>query len=99
GMAARAQLHVAIAPRHAQQIPDLLLSAVRAARFPGAAHPPLGHLVAQPVARAAENPDVDALQADLFLELAEHRLQRGFAVLDAALGKLPSVLVHALAPE
>ena len=59
----------------------------------------IGDLIAQPVARATEDPDVAALQADLLLEFAEHRLQRGFAVLDAALGKLPSVLIHALAPE
>src|ERR1041384_1360106 len=99
GMAARAQLHVAVAPRHAQQVPDLLLPAVGAARLLRAAHPLLRHLVAQPVARAAEDAHVRALQPDLLLELAEHRLQRGFAVLDAALGKLPGVLVHALAPE
>ena len=40
-----------------------------------------------------------ALQPDLFLELAVHRLQRGFAVLDAALRELPGVLVDSLAPE
>jgi hypothetical protein len=38
-------------------------------------------------------------QADLLAELAEHRVLRGLAVLDAALRKLPGVLVHPLAPE
>jgi hypothetical protein len=40
-----------------------------------------------------------AREADLLLELAEHRLQRGLAVLDAALRKLPGVLMDSLAPE
>jgi hypothetical protein len=40
-----------------------------------------------------------ALQPDLLLELSEHGLQRGLAVLDAALRKLPGVLIHPLAPE
>ncbi|MNC87527.1 hypothetical protein D3C83_32570 [compost metagenome] len=38
-------------------------------------------------------------QADLLLELAEHRLLRRLARLDAALRELPGVLVHPLAPE
>src|SRR5713101_4517235 len=36
GMAAGAQLDVAVAARHAQQVPDLLLAAVRAVRLPRA---------------------------------------------------------------
>jgi hypothetical protein len=57
------------------------------------------HLVAQPFARAAEDAHVVALQADLLFQLAIHRLQRGLAVLDAALRKLPGVLIDPLAPE
>ncbi len=39
------------------------------------------------------------LQPDFLLQLAVHRLLRRLAVLDAALGELPRVLVDALAPE
>src|SRR3990170_7863459 len=100
GMAARPQLDVAVATHHAQQEPDLLLAAVAGTLgFALAARPLLRYFVAQPLARATENAHMPALQADLFLELAVHRLQRGLAALDAALGKLPGVLVHALAPE
>jgi len=103
-MAARAQLDVAVAADQAQQEPDLLLAAVgAAARFAArpvvASHPLLRHLVAQPLARAPEDAHVGVLQPDLLPELAVHGLQRGLAVLDAALGELPRVLVHALAPE
>src|SRR5262245_31503701 len=78
GVAARAQPDVAVAADQAQEEPDLLLPAVaatRAARRAVAAPRPLvGHLVAQPLARAAEDLDVVAAQPDLFLELAEHGL-------------------------
>src|SRR5213083_2279571 len=84
GMAAGAQLDVAVAARHAQQVPDLLLAAVGAA---------VG------LARATEDADMRALQADLLLELAVHRLHRRLAMIDAALRKLPGVLIDALAPE
>src|SRR2546425_3147701 len=97
GMPARAELHVAVPPDHAQQEPDLLLAAVAALAV--AAHPLLRYLVAQPFARAAEDAHMAALQPDLFLELAVHRLQRGFAMLDAALRELPGVLMDPLAPE
>ena len=40
-----------------------------------------------------------ALQADLLLELAVHRLHRRLAMIDAALRELPGVLIDALAPE
>src|SRR5207237_3614105 len=83
GVPARTKFASAVAPNHAQQEPDLLLPAVGALAV--APHPALGHLVAQPVARAAEDTDVRALQADLFLELAVHGLQGRLAVLDAAL--------------
>src|SRR5687768_4933842 len=100
GMAARAQAHVAVAPHHAQQEPDLLLPPVRGR--PGlalAAGPALRYLVAQPLARTAQDAHVGALQPDLLLELAVHGLQRGLAALDAALRELPGVLIHPLAPE
>src|SRR6185295_18599075 len=51
GLAVAAQLDVAVAPHHAQQVPDLLLALVAAT--PVAPDPLLGYLVAQPVARAA----------------------------------------------
>src|SRR5258706_12081912 len=97
GLAVAAQLDVAVAPQHAQQVPDLLLSLVGAA--PVAPDPFFGNLVAQPVAGAAEDAHVRGLEADLLLELAVHRLFRRFARFDASLGELPRVLVDSLAPE
>jgi hypothetical protein len=47
------------------------------------------HLIAQPVAGAAHDLDVLLAQADLFLELAVHRLFGRLAVLDTPLRKLP----------
>src|SRR3954470_10945663 len=99
-MAARAQPHVAVATRHAQEIPDLLLAAVGGAvAFARAPQPFFRHLVAQPFAGPAEDAHMRPLQADLLLELAEHRLEGRLAVLDAALRKLPCVLMDTLAPE
>src|SRR5690349_9968649 len=97
GLGGVAQAHVAVAPDEAQQVPDLLLAAVIAAPF--APYPLVRHFVAQPVAGAAQDVHVALLQADLLLQLAEHRRLGRLAVLDAALGKLPGVLVHALSPE
>src|SRR4051812_27904393 len=100
GVAARAQLDVAVPAHQAQQIPDLLLPAVGGAiTFARAAQPFLGHLVAQPFARAPEDAHVAALQADFLFQLAVHRLERRLAVLDATLRELPRVLVDPLAPE
>src|SRR5262249_39911943 len=85
---------------HAQQEPDLLLAAVAAAvDVARAARPFLRYVVAQPLARAAEDEHVAAREADLLLELAEHGLQRRLAVLNSALRELPGVLIDALAPE
>src|SRR3989454_10396326 len=99
-MAASAQLDVAVAARHAQEVPCLLRAAVGAAvGLPRATRPPFRHFIAQPVARATEDADMRALQADLLLELAVHRLHRRLAMVDAALRKLPGVLIDALAPE
>lgn len=66
---------------------------------PFTAHPAVGHVIAQPVARAAQHLDVLDLQADFLVQLAIHRLFRGFARVDAALWELPSLLTDALSPE
>src|SRR5215207_1548442 len=66
------QLDVAIARGHAQQEPDLLLSAVGAAPVP--ADPLVGDFVAQPLAGAAEDANMVGLESGLFLELPEHCL-------------------------
>ncbi|OMP13832.1 hypothetical protein COLO4_00854, partial [Corchorus olitorius] len=92
-----AQLDVAVATDHAQQEPDLFLAPIVAAYF--AADELVRHLIPQPVARATDDPDVFWQQADFFVQFAEHRLFGRFAVLDAALWKLPGVLANALAPE
>src|SRR5437879_12115782 len=98
-MAAGAQLDVAVAARHAQQVPDLLLAAVGAAvGLARATRPPFRHFIAQPVARATEDADMRALQADLLLELAVHRLHRRLATLAAALPAPPGALPDARAP-
>jgi len=39
------------------------------------------------------------LQPHLFFKFPEHRLLRGFTVLDSALRKLPGMLLDAFAPE
>src|SRR5919204_494399 len=100
GVAACPQLHVTVAPHHAQQIPDLLLAPViGAGALARAPHPLLGYLIAQPLPGAPQDAHMRAYQADLFLELAVHGFQGGLAVLDATLRELPRVLVDALAPE
>src|SRR5256885_7548082 len=96
GMAAGAQLDVAVASGHAQQVPDLLLAAVGAAvGLPRATRPPFRHFIAQPVARATEDADMRALQPDLLLDLAVHRLHPRLALVDAALRTLPCALIAA----
>src|SRR5688572_26825015 len=97
GLVTSAQLHVAVAPDQAQQVPDLLLATVVAAPF--TPQPLFWNVVAQPLAGASEELHVARLQADLFLELPEHRGLGRFALLDAALRKLPGVLLDSLAPE
>ena len=97
GVVGGAQVHVAVAADQPQQEPDLLLAAVVAARV--AADEVVGHLVAQPVARARDDLHVLGQQADFFVQLAEHRLLGRLAVLDAALRKLPRVRAQPLAPE
>src|SRR5437762_14164854 len=83
GMAAGAQLDVAVAARHAQQVPDLLLAAVGAGvGLPRATRPPLRHFVAQPVAR-----------------MSASSVARATGMIDAALRELPGVLIDALTPE
>src|SRR6187200_536924 len=55
-----AQADVVVPPDQPQQIPDLLLAAVAAAPF--ALDPVMGNFVTQPLARAAEYPDVLRLE-------------------------------------
>src|SRR5262245_4628469 len=97
GLGRGAQAHVAVAPDQPQQEPDLFLAAVVSA--PIALEPLRRHLVAQPVARAAEDLDVTRQQAHFLAQLAVHRLHRRLAVLDAALRELPGMLAYPLAPE
>src|SRR5689334_25068526 len=97
GMVGGAEAHVVVAAGQPQQIPDLLLSAVAAS--PLALDPVLRDFVTQPVARAAENPDVLRLQSDFLAQFPVHRLLGRLAGIDAALRKLPGVLSDPLAPE
>ncbi len=80
-----------------QQKPDLLLATVVAARI--LADEVQRHLIAQPVTGARHNADVVGQQAHFFVEFAEHGLLGRFAVVDAALWKLPGMGANALAPE
>jgi len=59
----------------------------------------LGQAVAQPVAGHAQHFDVLGEQTQLFLQLAETGLLRGFATLDPALRELPGLLADALRPK
>src|SRR5207253_9931263 len=60
---------------------------------------PARHLVAQPAAGAGNNPHMFGHQADLLVQLAEHRLLGCFAAVDAPLRELPGVGAYPLAPE
>src|SRR5471032_1146494 len=71
-MVGQAQVDVVVARAHAQQEPDLLLSAVVAADF--TLDEMVRHLVAQPVARAADDFHMLLPQSDFLLQLAVHRL-------------------------
>ena len=76
-------IDLAVAAGEAQRVPLLLLAAIAAA--PVAAHPLVGHLVAQPLPRAAEDAHVRGLEAGLLPgdrhEL--HRVPEGVAAHDA----------------
>ncbi len=96
-MVRRAQAHVGVAPGQAQQVPDLLLSAIAAA--PLALDPVLRNVVTQPVARAAENPDVLRLKPDFLAQFPVHRQFGRLAGIDAALRKLPGMFADPFAPE
>jgi hypothetical protein len=54
------------------------------------------HLVAQPVARAADDLDVIGQQPDFLVQFTEHRLLGRLAVLDSALRELPGMLRNRL---
>ena len=57
----------------------------------------VGQPVVQPVARNAEDFDVLLVQADFFLEFAEHGCFRIFTAQDAALRELPATGADATA--
>jgi len=96
-MFAGAQADVAVAADQAQQEPDLFLSPVGTAPF--AAHPLLRHLIAHPVARAADDPHMLGFEADFLVQFAVHGLLGRFALVDATLRKLPGMFAYALAPK
>src|SRR5262245_12006172 len=96
-MRAGTQGDVVIPPHKAQQIPDLLLAAIGVTPLP--LDPVARHAVLQPATRTAEDLDVLRTQPHFLVELPEHRLLGGFAVLYAALRKLPSMLAYPLSPE
>ena len=83
--------------RELQQVPDLLLALVMAARV--AADVPVWHLVAQPVAGAGNDAHMLRLQTHFFVQFAEHGLLGSLPPVDATLRKLPAVGADALAPE
>src|SRR5882672_1470085 len=77
---------VAILAQEAHGEPLLALAAIAAA--PGPSHDVRRQLVAEPVGMLGQ--DLRLGGADLLLELAERRLARPLAAVDAALGHLPS---------
>src|SRR4029450_10770134 len=87
GVIGRAQVQVAVAAGQLQEEPDRRRAAGLAARF--AADEVRGYLVAQPISRARDDAHMVGCQPHLFVELAEHRLLRRFAVIDAPLRALP----------
>src|SRR3989338_10554716 len=91
------QADITVTTDQAQQKPDLFLSAITTARF--ALAPALRNLITHPVTGAPEYFYMFRHQADFFVQFAVHRLFRGFAMLYAALRKLPCMLPHPLAPE
>ena len=97
GMVGGAQVQVPVLRNQAQQVPDLFLTLVMAARIP--ADEAVWHFVAQPVPCAGDDADVFGLEAHLFMQFAVHGLFRGLPAINAALRKLPGVRADALAPE
>jgi hypothetical protein len=91
------QTDITITSNKEQQKPYLLLSAITAARFTFA--PALRNLVTHPFPGSSEYLHMLRHQADFFVQLAVHRLLRSFALLDAALRKLPCMLSYPLAPK
>src|SRR5258706_292737 len=96
-MLGMAQANIAVAAHQPEQEPDLFLPAILAASF--APNPVLRHVIAQPFASTPEDLHMAGVEADLFLQLAVHRLLRCLATLDPALRELPGVLLDPLAPE
>ena len=96
-MRAGTQTDITITTYQTQQKPYLFLPAIATSCFTFA--PTLRNLITHPVTGAPEYSYVFRHQADFFVQLAVHRLLRGFAMLNAALRKLPRVLSHPFAPE
>ena len=96
-MVGGAQIQVPVVAQQLQQVPDLFLSAIVAARV--AADVPVRHLVAQPVPRAGNHTYLVGLQTHLLVQFPEHGLLRVFSAVYAALRELPAVGAYALAPE
>src|SRR5690625_487373 len=98
GLAPQVDPNLVILRQHAQQKPLLLLA--DADRTPAAPDQPLGEAIAQPAPGAGEHLDVIGSQPHLFVELAIQGFFGLLAVLDAALGKLPGILLtHAASPQ
>jgi hypothetical protein len=98
GMCCCTQADVAVAAYQAQQKPDLLLAAVVSAQV--ASDPLVGYLVTQPLARPSDDAAVLCrVSANFLPQFAEHCLLGRFTMLDAALRKLPRMLLDPLTPE
>ena len=89
--------NLAVNRQHSQQKPLLLLSDTN--RIAIAAHQALRKLVVQPSLSTGDDLDLMGGQTHLFLQLSQHRLPGGFAILNSALGKLPTVLPNAARPH
>jgi len=96
GMLGVTQIDVAVAADHAQEEPDLFLTAVMSTYL--TLDEMVRYLVAQPVTCASDDLHVLGFEPDLLLEFAVHCLLWRFAMLDPALGKLPRMFTHPLAP-
>jgi hypothetical protein len=96
-MVGGAQVQVPVLPDQLQQEPDLLLALVVAARV--APDVAFRNFVAQPVARARDDPHMFRHQPDFLVQFPEHGLLGRLAAVDAALRELPAVCPDAFAPE
>jgi hypothetical protein len=97
GVVGGAKVEVPVVAGELQQIPDLLLSLVMAARV--TADEPIRHLVAQPVTGTGDDAHMLRMETDFLVQFPEHGLLGTFAAIDAALRKLPGMGADAFAPE